>query len=334
MDRCVLGLDTSCYTTSVALVSQNGLEGDFRAPLSVKPGEKGLRQSEALFQHVRNLPHLLEKVKQSAGRQVVSAVAASTRPRPQHGSYMPVFTAGSSFASAIASMLGVPFFETTHQEGHLEAGFRSCGQEPALPMLAVHLSGGTSELMRAARRPGGWEIALLGGTQDLSAGQFVDRVGQALGLPFPAGPALEKLAASGIRGEVVIPAPVHQYSLSFSGPATAALRAIEGGARAADVALAALLCIAKGLEKLLRKAVTQENLADVLVVGGVAANRIIRDRLVASLEGPLGAHIHFARPAFSSDNAIGVAYLGLERLGRPGERPDAPPHAGVVETPK
>lgn len=316
MDRCVLGLDTSCYTTSVALVSSQGVKGDFRSPLSVKPGEKGLRQSEALFQHVKNLPDLFERI-QEVPRYSIAAVAASSRPRPQEGSYMPVFTAGAAFARTVASALAVPFFETTHQEGHLEAGLRSCGGSPSGPMLALHLSGGTSEVLRAARGLGGWDIALLGGTQDLSAGQFIDRVGQALGLPFPAGPSLERLAANGSPGRFVIPAPVRGYEVSFSGPTTAALRAIGEQGDPGDIALAVFLCIARSLQKVIGRAAADLGLTDVLLVGGVSANALIRDKLQTDLAGSApGVRVHFADPRSAIDNAVGVAYLGLDHLER------------------
>lgn len=310
----VLGLDTSNYTTSAAIVSfANGLEGEERVLLSVKPGEKGLRQSEALFQHVKNLPDVVERLLPSGS--TINAVAASTRPRPQEGSYMPVFLAGESLGRSLAAVLGVPFFSTSHQEGHLEAGFQSSVPSPGSDMIGMHVSGGTSELVRATRHPGRWDVTLLGGSTDLNAGQFIDRVGQALGLAFPAGPALEELAADGQQGRVTIPAPVSGYGLSFSGPATAALRAIEQGAAPADVALAVLLCVARGVEKIVARAVKSEGRRDVLLVGGVMSNTIIRNHLKEKLEHPAtGAVLYFAATRLSSDNAAGVAYLGLQRL--------------------
>lgn len=313
----VLGLDTSNYTTSAAVVSSaNGLEDEERVLLSVKPGEKGLRQSEALFQHVKNLPNVVERLLPSGS--AINAVAASTRPRPQEGSYMPVFLAGESLGRSLAAVLGVPFFSTSHQEGHLEAGFQSSVPSPGHDVIAMHVSGGTSEIVRATRHLGRWDIKLLGGSTDLNAGQFIDRVGQALGLAFPAGPALEKLASGGQQGRVTIPAPVSGYELSFSGPATAALRAIDQGAAPADVALAVLLCVARGVEKVVSRAVNNEGCRDVLLVGGVMSNTIIRRRLQEKLEHPTGAALYFAAPRLSSDNAAGVAFLGLERLREAG----------------
>lgn len=314
---CILGIDTSCYTTSAALVSARGLEWEARTSLSVKPGAKGLRQSEALFQHVKNFPALMQKI---PDKIVITAVAASVRPRPQDGSYMPVFVAGTSFGETLAATLRVPFFQTTHQEGHLEAAFQSSPlHEKGLlghKMLAVHISGGTTELLRATRRNAAWEIDLLGGSTDLSAGQFIDRVGQALDLPFPAGPHLEQLALQSSEGAFEIPAPCEQYQISFSGPTTAALRAIEKGIPSAEVASAVLQCIAFALVKMLRKAVAQEQISTILIVGGVAANRLIRRRLINSLEQPqIGGRVFFGNPGLSGDNAVGVAYIGRTLLG-------------------
>jgi len=327
---CILGIDTSCYTTSAALVSARSLEWEARLPLSVKPGSKGLRQSEALFQHVKNFPTLMQKM---PDKIVVTAVAASARPRPVDGSYMPVFVAGTSFGESLAAVLRVPFFRTTHQEGHLEAAFQSMTpHETGAPgknalgrgslendaqhqMLAVHISGGTTELLRATRRNAIWEIDLLGGSSDLSAGQFVDRVGQALGLPFPAGPHLEQLvmqAPPEAKGSFMIPAPCEHYQISFSGPATAALRAIEKGTPPAEVAAAVFRCIASALAKMLRAAVAQEGISTILIVGGVAANILIREQLIDSLEQPGmgGSRVFFGSPGLSGDNAVGVAYIG------------------------
>ena len=314
---CVLGIDTSCYTTSVALVSAKGLEWEARTPLLVKPGAKGLRQSEALFQHVKNFPDLMQKIPDNFN---ITAVSASVRPRPPEGSYMPVFMAGTSFAKSLAAALHVPFFATTHQEGHLEAAFQSVTpREKGVPeegapdnkMLAVHISGGTTELLKTIRHNAVWEIDLLGGTSDLSAGQFIDRVGQALGLPFPSGPHLEQLALQAMPGSFRLPAPCDHYQISFSGPTTAALRAIEQGVPPGEVAFAVLQCIAAALAKMLRKAVSEEQISNILIVGGVAANRLIRERLIKDLEQPeVNGRVFFGSPAFSGDNAVGVAYIG------------------------
>ena len=191
--KAALGIDTSCYTTSVALAVEDGALLSRRRLLDVEQGARGLRQSEALFQHVQRLPALLEDMLSKAGEAQIACVCASARPRDAEGSYMPVFTAGTGFARAIAASLRVPFYETSHQQGHVRAAMEGAGALPE-EFLALHLSGGTTEALRV--RPG-LKVELLGGSNDLHAGQLVDRVGVRMGLSFPAGPALEKLARQG-----------------------------------------------------------------------------------------------------------------------------------------
>jgi N6-L-threonylcarbamoyladenine synthase len=310
----ILGIDTSNYTTSVCLLDREGsILKEGRVLLSVKEGERGLQQSTALFQHVKNLPGLLEELGPLRG---LAAVAVSAKPRPLEGSYMPVFLAGESVARAVSATHGVPLFRTTHQEGHISAGEGSAGEVDADEFLAVHLSGGTTDLLRVKRKADGYQIDELGRSVDLHAGQLVDRVGVALGLPFPAGPHLEKLASLAERSDraesVTLPVSVRGYDLSFAGPASAAMRLIAQGEDRALIARAVERCIAKGLEKVLRSAVKETGLSHVLIVGGVAANGFIRARLRERLEHPaVNAKLYFAKPAYSTDNAYGVARLGL-----------------------
>jgi N6-L-threonylcarbamoyladenine synthase len=323
----LLGFDTSNYMTSVCVMDAHSGEclEDHRRLLQVKRGEKGLQQSAALFQHVRHLPLLMKEIK-FWGHWRIVGIGVSTRPRPQEGSYMPVFLTGQAVAQSLALAHQVPLFETSHQEGHLSAGEGMIetdkGRYPSpLPeeFLAIHLSGGTSELLRARRQPHGYAIDLLGGTKDLHAGQFVDRVGVALGLPFPAGAHLERMARTSDTGhsreKLLLPSYVNGYNFSFSGPTTAALRHIENGSYSPKtIARAVEQCIAKTLEKVLVKAKQVTGLEHILIVGGVASNQYIRGRLQRRLEHPIvGARLFFADPRFSGDNAYGVARLaGLQ----------------------
>lgn len=312
-----LGIDTSYYTTSLALVDQSGrLLEDRRRPLRVAPGERGVAPPEAVWSHLKALPEEAEELLRTYGPRI-AAVAASVKPRPVEGAYLPPFKVSEGFGRTVAAALGVPFYPTTHQEMHIMAGLWSADAAPeAEQFLAVHLSGGTTELIRVTRRPGGFDEELLGGTQDLHAGQFVDRVGVALGLPFPAGPHMEELASAGQPGAVSVSSYVNGLTVSFSGPETAAQRLV-GKAEPADLALAVLHCVAKTLEKWLRTAAEQTNLHDILIVGGVAANRQLRVRLRERLEHPaVGLRLSFAQPRFSTDNAVGTALLALANYER------------------
>ena len=187
----VIGFDTSNYRTSAAVVTLDGeILADYRELLPVSEGERGLRQSEAVFAHIRQLRNCEELIRPRAGEFRIEAVAASVKPRDGEDSYMPVFQVGHTAGCVLAAALNVPFYETTHQRGHLAAAQHGTALEDAEQMLALHLSGGTTDLLEVNRE----HVGRLGGSADLHAGQLVDRAGVALGLPFPAGEALEALA--------------------------------------------------------------------------------------------------------------------------------------------
>lgn len=308
-----LGIDTSAYTTSLAVVDDRAeLVYENRKVLDVPKGERGLAQSAALFQHVQNLPHLVGAVPKEHWERI-SGIGVSTAPRPLKESYMPVFTPGFGVASAIASALRISLLETSHQEGHLAAGLISgglCSQH----FLAVHISGGTTELLEVNRsEPGRLEIKILGGTTDLHAGQFIDRVGVRLGLPFPAGKTLEELARHADPAAASwLPSAVRGLEVSFSGVESAAQRLIDQGREGSDVARAVEGCIVRTLAKLVQAGIAKTNINQILIVGGVASNQYIRKELGKKLAKE--ADFYWALPNWSRDNAIGVAILTLEKI--------------------
>jgi N6-L-threonylcarbamoyladenine synthase len=307
-----IGFDTSCYTTSVAVVDGNGsLILDRRSVLEVKKGGMGLRQSEGVFQHIKNIGSFTDARGFIPEGFRVAAVAASAKPRPLPDSYMPVFTVGENTARVAASVLGVPFFATTHQENHIMAGLWSAGGPKTERFLTVHLSGGTTELLDTAREGPGFGVRIIGGTSDISAGQFVDRVGVAMGLPFPCGPYLEELADG--AEEVSKAVPLRSFTrgtyTSFSGPETHAKRLLEAGKDKKNVARAVLLCIAKSLADVIQKACADLKTEDVLLVGGVSSNCLIREYL----EERLKYRLFFPDARYCSDNAVGTALIAMER---------------------
>jgi N6-L-threonylcarbamoyladenine synthase len=306
-----LGIDTSAYTTSVALADKSGRAvWDERRLLTVKPGERGLAQSAAFFAHNRNLPLLWRDLPQEMWRRI-AAVGVSTKPRSVPGSYMPVFTAGYGVAAAIAAALGKPLIEVSHQEGHLAAALGEGAAGALTEFRAFHLSGGTTELLRVRRREAGrFETEIAGRTEDLHAGQFIDRIGVALGMAFPAGAALERLAESGApEAAALIPAAVKGSEVSFSGPESAARRLLQAGRPPADVALAVEACVVRSLVKMLRRTPEGET-GDVLLIGGVAANSYLRTELRRRLPG---IRFHWTTPELSRDNAVGTARLAAWR---------------------
>lgn len=307
--RAVLGFDTSCYTTSVAAVSWTGeILTSRRRLLRVPLGERGLQQSEGLFQHVTALPELVQEALRDLSGCEVAAICASTRPRPAEASYMPVFKAGESHARAAASLLRVPFFSVSHQEGHIRAARVDSGLDGG-EFLALHLSGGTTELLCV--RDGA--LSLLGGSTDLHAGQLVDRVGVRLGLPFPAGPALERLAMQGQSCER-LGVSMRGVNCSLSGAETKILRLIDAGAVSPqDAAAEVFSLLARSILRMLVAAAEQTGVRRALLAGGVASSAHLRALLTERVRRRrLNLELYFARPELAGDNAVGVALLGLE----------------------
>ncbi|MGE7270230.1 O-sialoglycoprotein endopeptidase [Brevibacillus panacihumi] len=311
MTKVLLGIDTSNYRTSLCLAREDGrIVAEAKRLLKVKEGKRGLQQSEAVFQHVMNLPELSEQLRWE--EHEIVAVCVSEKPRPVDQSYMPVFKVGEGLAKSLSIYLKVPLYLTTHQEGHIAAGEYTAQERPAQDrFLAVHLSGGTSEILLCERQASGYAIEKVGGTIDLHAGQLVDRIGVAMGMSFPAGPQIEELAKQA-EGEFRVSSSVEGLTFSFSGPEASLLRAIEAGnASQAQIARATEQCIANTLEKALRNAIEKGLPRDILIVGGVAANQYMRERLIKRLEHPaVKAKLYFCDPVYSGDNAYGVAMLG------------------------
>ncbi len=302
-----LGIDTSCYTTSVAAIGVDGqLVGEARQILAVKPGRCGLQQSEMVFQHTRNLPQLVEEVLQGKHYEL-AGIAVSATPRPIEGSYMPAFLAGRSVARSLAALTGAPLHEISHQENHMEAGVWSAGGPHANRFLALHASGGTTDLLLVERMESGrYKIEEVGGSIDLHAGQFVDRIGVALGLQFPTGPALEKLAETAEGKYFELPVSVRKLQASLSGPATAAQRALAAGVDGAQLALGVEHALATTFVRLMRNGAAQFGVHDVLLVGGVGCNSYIRHEVETQL-AKRRVRLWVPEARFSCDNASGCA---------------------------
>lgn len=313
MKRVVIGVDTSCYTTSVAAVMVEGeVLASCRKLLPVPQGERGLRQSEAVFIHVRQLPERFEELAPFVRDAEIAAVCVSRTPRDEEDSYMPVFHAGDAQARGLAAMLGVPCFATTHQRGHIAAAKVESGVREG-SLLAVHLSGGTTELLSLV----GEELTLLGGTLDLHAGQVVDRTGVALGLPFPAGPHLEKLARAG-RSEARLTMTTRDGGLHchFSGAETQVQRWIRDGALPPeDIACEVYDLLSRTVARMICAGAEKTGIRQVLIAGGVASSALFRE-LVRERIAKRDRHLHvcFGKPEYSGDNAVGVALIGAEML--------------------
>ena len=314
----VLGIDTSNYTTSLALACDGGFV-HVRRILEVKKGECGLRQSDALFLHTVNIPKLMPELfasyRERFGREAkIDAVAYSAYPRDAEGSYMPCFLAGKSAAASVAASLGVPLFAFSHQAGHIMAAAKTCGNEVMLgdEFLAMHLSGGTTELVLARRDAEiGFSAEIAGETADISAGQLVDRTGVMLGLKFPCGGELEKLAAEAGSAKGIKPLRVvlRDGRVNMSGAENRIAALVAGGEDAGRIAYFALDFVAKNVIALAENARAATPDIPIIFAGGVMRNKIIREKITKKL-----ARVLFADVELSSDNAVGTAYLGLEKL--------------------
>lgn len=300
-----LGIDTSNYTTSAAIVEpESSTVCQSKKLLPVEQGQLGLRQSDALFHHVQTLGDRVEEVMAKMDG-ALSAVCVSDRPRSVEGSYMPCFLVGKMAARCIAAALSVPIYYTSHQVGHILAALYSAQRLDLLEQdfLALHVSGGTFELLHV--RPDRTSIItsdIVARTLDISPGQLIDRTGQRLGLPFPSGVQLEGLAMGGSAPR--LPKIVLKDGCCcLSGMENKVENLLREGTAPADTARFVLEYLAALLESMTDEAIKKTGDLPVVFSGGVMSNLIIKNRLTAP-------NRFFAEPVFSTDNACGVAFAG------------------------
>lgn len=349
-DHAVLGIDTSNYKTSVALVSQEGdIICNLQRFLDVKKGERGLRQSVALFQHVNRLPEMIEQAFAALPPgTILDGVAVSSRPRPVEGSYMPVFLAGLSAARTIATARSLPLMTFSHQEGHVAAvRFRS-PLEDTERFLSFHFSGGTSECLLAD----GDSLNIVGGSKDLAFGQVLDRVGVAMGFEFPCGQEIDRLAmeetakrealkeigssaAGRVKGSLLPKIKCEDGYINLSGIETKCQRLLQkttrektpektpekAGEPPAETGvlsfgqLSAMLMdrICQAMADQTAQLAEKYDVSDALFAGGVSSSQYIRRFLPERLAG---IRCCFGEPSLSCDNAVGIALLGGRELWR------------------
>ena len=296
----VIGFDTSNYTTSIARF--DGVDGvNCSRLLPVKPGELGLRQSDAVFSHTKSLPELSGRL--FSDLRQISAVGVSTRPRAVEGSYMPCFMVGYSHAKLLSDALQVPLFEVSHQQGHVAACLWSAGRLDLMdqPHLAWHLSGGTTELLLVEPEGKNVKCTKIGGTTDISAGQLIDRTGVMLDLPFPAGKHVDLLSKEAVMRDV-FKVKCNNMEFSLSGVQNKVQQFHAQHEIPAETAAYALRCVAKAVYLATEQALKAYPGLPVVFSGGVASNSLLRE-VIAPLD-PV-----FAQPQFSTDNAIGTAVL-------------------------
>ena len=298
----VIGIDTSNYTTSIACFDGVGGENCSKL-LPVKQGELGLRQSDAVFAHIKSLPELSGRLFSHVREAEITAVGVSTRPRAVEGSYMPCFMVGYSHAVLLSQALHVPLVEVSHQQGHVAASLWSAGQLELMdePHLAWHLSGGTTELLLVEPEGKNVRCTKIGGTSDISAGQLIDRTGQLLQLPFPSGKHLDALSREGEKQDV-FKVKCQDMTFSLSGVQNKVQQYHAAGNSPAETAGYALRCVAGAVEQASRQALKAYPGLSIVFSGGVASNSLLRQWMA-----PLNPV--FSQPQFSTDNAMGVAVL-------------------------
>ena len=300
-----LGIDTSNYTTSVALYdSGSGTVLQQKKLLPVREGQLGLRQSDAVFHHTTQLHSLFAQLVRDIDTTKIAAVGASSRPRPVDGSYMPCFTVGQNTAKVLSAALKVPLYEFSHQEGHIAAALFSADKTELFEQrfIAFHVSGGTTEAVLAQGRGDGFDLKLAAKTLDLNAGQAIDRVGLKLGLSFPCGAQLEQLALKNTEPVRIRPT-LKGCDCCLSGVENRCQKLIDEGRPAAYTAAYCLEYIRQTLSQMTDRLLEKYGDLPLLYAGGVMSNSIIKNSFTEKYNAA------FAEPQFASDNAAGIAVL-------------------------
>lgn len=293
-----LGFDTSNYTTSIALFDGKTIVQQ-KQVLSVKPGEKGLRQSDAVFQHTVNIPKLIDKF----DFDNIDAVGVSTRPRNIEGSYMPCFLVGENVATVLSDVNGIPMHKTSHQVGHILAALYSTNQIDLIKQkfIALHLSGGTTEVLLVT--PDKDEIIkaeVIASSNDLKAGQAIDRCGVMLGMSFPCGKELDLLSQKS-EMEYKHKPTIKNLDCSLSGVENKAHKMFDNNEKPEDIAKFVLSYISQSVLAMLDKVIEQYGEMPIVFSGGVSSNSLLRKTIKEKYDA------YFALPEFSLDNAAGVA---------------------------
>ena len=299
-----LGIDTSNYTTSVCLYdSESGEVISRRKLLPVRQGEKGIRQSEAVFHHNSQLPDMFAQAFDGFEGDI-AAIGVSYAPRTVEGSYMPCFTVGVSAAEILSSVIKRPIYRFSHQQGHIAAALYSINRLDMLNErhIAFHVSGGTTEVLLVNGSESFLSTEVIGQTLDLNAGQLIDRVGVMLGLPFPCGKELEKLALQ-CEEPIKIKPCIKGFDCCLSGGENTAAKMLSEGKSPAYIARFAIEYVSKTIQEMSERVREEYGNLPIVYAGGVMSDSIIRDALQSRFD------CLFALPEYSSDNAAGIAVL-------------------------
>lgn len=307
------GIDTSNYTTSFAICDEDGnVVLNYKKLLPVKEGERGLRQSDAVFHHTSAMSDVTQaiddffRINTNAN---IEAIGYSVAPRDLEGSYMPCFLVGTSIAKTVSSLMHIPCFPFSHQSGHIMAALYSaeCRELTQERFAAFHVSGGTTDVLLVnGRSETGFNIERIGGTMDLNAGQVIDRVGVYMGLGFPAGASLEKLALGNSKKVPGYYIKINNLRCNLSGIENKACKLYDETGDKNLVAAFTINSVGEALEKLTEELRSVYPDIEIVYAGGVMSCSILKNRLSKYSS-------RFAMPEFSSDNASGTALLARDR---------------------
>lgn len=298
------GIDSSNYRSSAAILYDDLKYKSNRKLLNVAQGERGLRQSDAVFLHTKQLPYLIKEILDDIDSSDISCIGVSSFPRRQEGSYMPCFLTGLSYAEILSSALKVPLFKFSHQEGHIAAALLSSGRLELLnqEFIAFHVSGGTTEALLVSPSDIGFKVEIIAKTLDLHLGQVIDRVGVKMGLAFPCGEELEKLSLSGSVTKKINPC-IKGFDCALSGVENICQKMIENDETFENVAAYTVAFAAETLCQMTQKIKEKYRNLPIIYSGGVMANNIIKNKLREI------TNADFASIELSGDNAVGIALL-------------------------
>ena len=309
-NKIFIGIDTSNYTTSCAISDFDGkILENFKILLPVKEGERGLRQSEAVFAHIKNIQIISELVKEKSKDCEIEAIGYSAFPRDTEGSYMPCFLVGEAIAKMLSAFCNAPIYRFSHQSGHIRAAvYSSAVKLDNEDFIAFHVSGGTTEIVKVKHDDKYYKIDIIGGSNDLHAGQAIDRIGVYMGMKFPCGKEMEEYAKKNTEKIPGYSISVKDYSCNLSGLENLALNLYQKTGNKELTSAFVFDFLSKVIEKITLNLRKEYPTKKIIYGGGVLSNSIIKCRLSEKFNG-----VYFAEPQFSSDNAAGIALLARDK---------------------
>lgn len=311
MKNYILGIDTSAYTTSIAAIDSQTEQVIFntRKILAVPLGQKGLRQQDAVFQHLKNLPELFQEIGFDLNN--VGTVSVSSRPRNVEGSYMPVFTVGQNFGRVIAKTLNCDYVEYSHQENHIAASMIEHYKIIHNNILAIHISGGTTEFLIADKSSSGYKANIIGGSNDITFGQLIDRIGTIMKFQFPCGFHMEKFIQDNPHIEnIKIPRISGNEYINLSGMENHYTNLYNSNKYEKQTIIYSIfIYTAECIINIIKNLKIEHEFNTIIISGGVASNSTIRKIVLEKLKNQY--EVIFPSIENSSDNAIGIAFMPI-----------------------